>query len=108
MKKIIFSILLIALSTFAWSQATTDPRERPEKPSSEEMIKQATKDLSLTDEQVIQWTEIHKKYESALEDRSKARETRQAMGKELEAILTEEQLEKFKQLQPRQSRRRGN
>ncbi len=69
--------------------------------------KQATKNLNLTDEQVIQWTEIHKKYESALSDRSKAQETRQAMGKELEATLTEEQVEKFKEMRQKQRASRG-
>lgn len=100
MKKIILSLSLMVLVTIAWSQ-------RPERPSAEQMIERATKDLSLTDEQVQQWTEIHEKYESDMKNESKARETMQVMGKELEATLTEEQLEKFKKMQKRQGPPRG-
>ena len=107
MKKIILTLSLIAWVTFAWSQASRGGGQRPSRPSSEEMIEQAVKELSLTEEQEEQWTEIHKKYESALKDQSKARETRQAMGKELEATLTEEQLQKFKKMRKKQGPPRG-
>lgn len=100
MKKTILSLSLMVLVTLAWSQ-------RPERPSAEQMIERATKDLSLTDEQVQQWTEIHEKYESDMKNESKARETMQVLGKELEATLTEEQLEKFKKMQKRQGPPRG-
>lgn len=36
-------------------------KRKPEKPSQEEKIKQATKELDLTNEQVAKWIEIHKK-----------------------------------------------
>lgn len=109
MKKSILTLLLIIMVTLAWSQGQRGGGERPQRPSSEEMIKQATKTLNLTNEQVTQWTEIHEKYESALSDRSKAQEIRQTMGKELEATLTEEQLEKFKKMRERRNPpRRGN
>ncbi|MEP0365815.1 MAG: Spy/CpxP family protein refolding chaperone [Cyclobacteriaceae bacterium] len=106
MKKTILTLSMIVLVTLAWSQGPGGG-QRPERPSTEEMIKQATKDLSLTDEQVEQWTEIHEKYESDMQNESKARETMQTMGKELEATLTEEQLEKFKKMQKRQGPPRG-
>ncbi|MEO9477080.1 MAG: Spy/CpxP family protein refolding chaperone [Cyclobacteriaceae bacterium] len=106
MKKIILSLSLMLLVTLAWSQRPGGG-QRPERPSTEEMVEQATKDLSLTDEQVQQWTEIHEKYESDMKDQSKARETMQVMGKELEATLTDEQLEKFKKTQKRQGPPRG-
>ncbi len=107
MKKSILTLSFILLVTLVYAQGQRGGDERPQRPTSEEMIKQATKNLNLTDEQVIQWTEIHKKYESALSDRSKAQETRQAMGKELEATLTEEQVEKFKEMRQKQRASRG-
>lgn len=106
MKKAILTFSIMMLVTLAWSQPGGGG-QRPERPSSEQMIKQATKELSLTDEQVVQWTEIHEKYESSLKDQSKARETMQSMGKELEATLTEEQLKKFQKMQKRQGPPRG-
>lgn len=109
MKKTILTLSFILLVTFAWAQGQRGGGQRPQKPTPEEMIKQATKELNLTDEQVKQWIEIHEKYESSASERSQAQEARQAMGKELEATLTKEQLEKF--IKMRESRRppgRGN
>lgn len=109
MRKIVLTLSLIAVVTVAWSQDSRRGGQRPEKPSSEEMIKQATKELSLSDDQVEQWIKIHEKYESALTDQSKVHETRQALGKELEATLSEEQLRKFKKMRGKQRPpRRGN
>ncbi len=102
MKKIILTLLLITLMNLAWSQGSRGESKRPERPSREEIIKRATKELRLTDEQVAQWTEIHKKYESSLIDQSQVHKTKKVMGRELEATLTEEQLEKFKRMQKRQ------
>ena len=93
-------------ATLSWAQGQGGG-QRPTPPSSAEMIKKATEVLSLTDQQVQQWTEIHKKYEADLKDRSKAQATRQKMGKELEATLTEEQLVKFKEMQKKQRPPRG-
>ncbi len=75
-----------------------------ERPSPEQMIEKATKELDLTDEQVKQWQEIHKKYGEAMKDRSSAQETRKKMGEELEATLTEDQLEKFKKMRRKRGR----
>ena len=57
--------------------------------------------LSLSEQQVIKWTDIYKKYESDLKDKSKAYKTMRTIGKELEATLTEDQLKKFKEMQPK-------
>lgn len=105
MKKTILIAMMALVVTFTNAQ---DKRERTgERPSPEEMIKKATKELDLTDEQVEQWNEIHEKYAADMEDRSKARETRKKMGEELEATLTEEQLEKFKEMRPKRRARKG-
>lgn len=107
MKKSIFTLSFILLVTLVYSQGQRSGDERPQRPTSEDVIKQATKTLNLTNEQVTQWTKIHEKYESSLSNRSKAQETRQAMGKELEATLTEEQLEKFKKMRESRKPPRG-
>lgn len=101
MKKLILLSAALMIATLSFGQRQGGG-QRPTPPSSEEMIKKATKELSLTDAQVQQWTEIHKKYEADMKDRSKAQATRQKMGKELEATLTEEQLVKFKEMQKKQ------
>lgn len=103
MKKTMIIIGMLFLVTLVNAQ---DRRpQRGDRPSPEQMIEKATKELDLTDEQVKQWHEIHKKYGEAMKDRSNARETRTKMGEELEATLTEEQLEKFKKM--RAKRRPG-
>jgi len=89
-------ISLVGFSTLGFAQGQR--QQRPEPPSPKEMIKKATKELSLTETQVKKWTEIHEKYESALKERAKAQTNMQKMGKELEATLTEEQSEKFKKM----------
>jgi Spy/CpxP family protein refolding chaperone len=100
MKKILVMLSLVCLTTFAFAQGQR--QQRPEPPSAKEMITKATKELSLTDQQVTQWEEIHEKYESSMGDRSKAKATREKMSKELEATLSEEQLVKFKKMKQSQ------
>lgn len=97
MKKLIMIISLVSLTSFGFAQG-----QRPQRPSSEEMIKKATEELSLTDAQAEQWTEIHAKYESSMKDRSKAQSTMKKMGQELEATLTEDQLALFKKMRESQ------
>ncbi|MEO9871201.1 Spy/CpxP family protein refolding chaperone [Ekhidna sp.] len=83
MKKITLTLSLMILVMLAWSQGPKEGGHRPERPSAEEMIKRATRELSLTDEQAQQWTEIHEKYESDMKSQSKTRATKEAMRKEL-------------------------
>ncbi|AKP53524.1 hypothetical protein CA2015_4172 [Cyclobacterium amurskyense] len=84
---------MVALTSLSYAQGQRG--QRPEPPSVEEMIKMATKELSLSKEQVSEWEVIHEKYADALKDRSSAQETRKKMEEELEATLTENQLEKY-------------
>lgn len=109
MKKLIMILGFLSLTPFAFAQQG-QRQQRPEPPSAKEMVQKATKELSLTDEQVTQWTAIHEKYESSMKNRSKAEATRKKLGEELEATLTEEQLEKFKKMQQNQKppKRGGN
>jgi Spy/CpxP family protein refolding chaperone len=100
MKRITMIISLAFVATFCYAQPSG--QQRPQPPSTEERIAKATKELSLTDAQVKQWKEIHEKYGKPSEDQQKADETRKAMGKELEATLTKEQLEKFKKMRDNQ------
>ncbi|WP_339716275.1 hypothetical protein [Cyclobacterium amurskyense] len=93
MKKILIMIAMVALTSLSYAQGQRG--QRPEPPSVEEMIKMATKELSLSKEQVSEWEVIHEKYADALKDRSSAQETRKKMEEELEATLTENQLEKY-------------
>ena len=102
MKNIILTISMVALVTMASAQSPGQGGQRPSPPSSKEMIKEATKKLSLTDEQVVEWEEIHNKYESSMKDRSKAESTRKKMSEELEATLTEDQQNKFKKMRKSQ------
>lgn len=103
MKKafLIVGILFVATG-FGYSQ-----NQPPKGPRGEDMIKQATKELSLTEDQVKQWKVIHKKYPMP-DDRQKAEENRKKMGKELEATLTEEQIKKFQEMREKQGPPRQN
>ncbi|UXX79197.1 conotoxin [Reichenbachiella carrageenanivorans] len=100
MKKIVMIIAVLGLTATAYAQGPG--RQRPQRPNAEEMIAKATEDLNLTDEQVAQWEAIHKKYES-----SSKKDGRKAMGEELEATLTEEQLVVFKKMRENQKPPRG-
>jgi len=108
MKKTLMTIAIMTLATFSYAQGGQGGQEKPKAPSAEEMIKRATTELSLTDAQIKQWQEIHKKYGKPSDDKVKADETRKAMGKELEATLTTEQLEKFKKMRENQRPPRPN
>lgn len=90
--------IVMSLATITFAQRSDQQRQGP--PSAEEIISRATEELSLSDEQVKQWEEIHENYGPPSGDRSKDQETRQEMMAELEATLTEEQLEKFKEMRP--------
>lgn len=95
-------IAIMALATISYAQGGQRDQQRPKAPSAEEMIKRATTELSLTDTQVKQWQEIHEKYGKPSNNRTRAEETQKAMGKELEATLTPEQLVKFKKMRENQ------
>lgn len=110
MKTVLMIICLLSITTVTFAQGQRSQGQRSQRqapPSAEEMIKRATEQLSLTDAQVVQWEEIHAKYEDAMADRSKAQSIRTEMEKELEATLTEEQLELFKERKNRQRPPRG-
>lgn len=100
MKKLLLICLTMGIMNFAFGQG--QGQQRPERSSPEEMIKKAKTELNLTDAQVKEWREIHKKYGKPDSDRKKAEESRAAMIKELEATLTAEQKEKFKKMRPGQ------
>ncbi len=103
MKKLLMIISFMVLASTVFAQGSN--RQRPSK---EDQLEKVTKELSLTADQVEQWTAVHEKYESALQDREEARETRKKMGEELEAILNEEQLVKFKEMREKHKGRRPN
>lgn len=95
-------LFFAALCLAALAIAQTPEGQRPPAPSQEEMIERATKDLSLSEEQVKEWKTIHKKYAEALEQEKQVHETRKQMGEELEATLTKEQLVKFEEMRKKQ------
>ena len=102
MKNFILIFAVVAIATSANAQGPGQGGNRPAPPSAEEMIKNATAELGLSDEQVTQWEGIHEKYESKMKDRESMRASREEMGKELEATLTDEQLKKFKEMKKNQ------
>lgn len=102
MKKISIAIVFAIVSMSTVAMAQEQKGQRPAPPSAEEMIKKATEELSLSDEQVAQWTAIHKKYDASIKERAKAEKNLQAMGKELEATLNEAQQEKFEKMRKSQ------
>ena len=102
MKKTAMILGMVLITTFVNAQGQRP--QRGERPTPEQMIEKATEELNLTEEQVKQWKEIHKKFE----DSKKDHETRKQMGAELEATLTEEQLEKFREMRPRKRRKDDN
>ncbi|MBK8500908.1 MAG: hypothetical protein IPL46_01160 [Saprospiraceae bacterium] len=105
MRTILILISLISITTISLAQGQRPPR--PEPPS-EEMIKKATEELSLTEAQVQQWKEIHVKYNPSREDRSKVVGIREEMEKELEATLTEVQRQKFREMREHEGPAQGH
>ncbi|MEM9326416.1 MAG: hypothetical protein AAGA85_12190 [Bacteroidota bacterium] len=107
--KIFISILFaIAMVTVTFAQRA-EPGQRQTPPSPQEMLERATEELVLTTDQVKQWQDIHEKYRDDLRETDNRRETMRKMGKELEAILSEEQRTAFTEMRARQHPpRRGN
>ncbi len=97
MKHSILVLVLVAFATLGFAQ---DRGERPQmqQHNPEEMMKKVTKDLGLSEEQQVQWKAIHEKYGKPSGDRERDMEVRKEMGKELEAILTDEQKKKFDEM----------
>lgn len=103
MKKLVLLSALMIVGSLCFAQP---PQRGGKGPSPEEMIKKVTEELSLTDEQVAQWKAIHEKYEESMKDESKREETMKTMNEEFEAILTEEQLEKFTEMREKRGKGR--
>ena len=81
---------MVAFTSMAYAQG-----KRPEPPTTDEMIEMATKELGLSEEQATEWKSIHEKYEDDLKSRKTAKEAREKMDTELQATLTENQLETY-------------
>ncbi|MDW3192349.1 MAG: hypothetical protein R8G66_08290 [Cytophagales bacterium] len=114
MKKIGIIVLLLVVTCTAWSQQKRG--QRPEPPSIEERLEQAKEQLTLTDDQVVEWKTIFEKYDDKIQearqnrDRKTGESLRNTLNEELMATLDEAQQEKFKELQknrPERGRRRG-
>ena len=78
--------------------------QRPERPSPEKMLEKFTEELSLTEEQVDAWREVHETYGEGM--RSDPRATMPKVEAEIEKILTAEQWEQFQQMRPKKRKRR--
>ena len=81
---------MVAFTSMAYAQG-----KRPEPPTTDEMIEMATKELGLSEEQATEWKSIHEKYADDLKSRKTAKEAREKMDTELQATLTENQLETY-------------
>ncbi|UXP31236.1 Spy/CpxP family protein refolding chaperone [Reichenbachiella agarivorans] len=92
MKQIVMITALLCLGTGLMAQGQKGSKQGP---PPEMSIEEITKELSLTDDQVTQWEEIHKKYPKPSSGQRPSKETMEAMTQEIEAILTDEQIEKF-------------
>ncbi|GEO20074.1 hypothetical protein [Cyclobacterium qasimii] len=93
MKKILIMIAMVAVTSLTYAQGQRG--QRPEPPTTAEIIKTATKELGLSEEQATEWTTIHEKYADEMKDRSTAKDAREKMDAELQATLTENQLETY-------------
>ena len=91
------TLALLYTCAAAWAQG---PKMDNPPPSPQEMIQRAKTELDLSPDQVQQWEAIHQKYEATFKQQTKIHEAMREMGKELEATLTEDQLEKFKKHKP--------
>ena len=114
MKKVTMTMLLMAFIAFA-SQAQPGQRRPGKTMSIEDRVEKARTDLELSDQQVEQWTEVLEKYDEEIQtarkdrDREQVMAIREKMGSELQAILDEEQNEKFEAMQEnRKKSRRPN
>lgn len=96
-KKFLLPLFLVLIS-FIWFNNSSYTQGRM---GIEERIKNLKEKLSLTDEQVIKLKEIFKKQETVNQDlppeerRNAMRERLEKIDKEIEAILSKEQIEKY-------------
>ncbi len=84
---------MVAVSSLTYAQGQRG--QRPAPPTTTEIIKTATKELGLSEEQATEWKTIHEKYADDMKDRSTAKEVRDKIDTELQATLTENQLETY-------------
>ena len=108
MRRIVMIITFLSVAAFSYAQPQgrggSEP-QMPKPPSVKEIIKQASKELNLSHEQVKEWQAIFKRHgKPSQDDPEKADEMRKAINKELEATLTWEQIEKFREMQKRPPR----
>lgn len=101
MKKILIMLAMVAFTSMAYAQG-----KRPEPPTTDEMIEMATKELGLSDEQVTAWKTIHEKYADDMKSRKTAKEAREKIDTELQATLTENQLETYLEKKKERENRR--
>ena len=99
MKKTSKFILAVAMATMVFAaSAQQGQRQRPQRPSPEEMLEAFTEKLDLTDEQVVAWQGIHEKYAEDMKD--DPRKTMPKIEAEIQEILSDEQWEKFEKMKP--------
>lgn len=114
MKKTMIMLVLLAIT--CTTRAQQGRGQRPEPPSVEERLEQATEQLTLTDDQVQDWKSIFEKYDDQLQeardnrDRKTGESLRTSLNEELMATLNEDQQAKFEKMQKNrqgQGRKRG-
>ena len=104
MKRLMMMLLMFGIVFASLAQQGGRGKREPNK---EERIERAKTELSLSDEQVTQWKEIHEKYESEMKEaRENREELRNKIEQELKAILTEEQQAKFEEMKKKRPKRR--
>ena len=110
-------ILSLTAITFAIQAQPGQRGQRDKMPSIEERVDRAKEKLSLSDEQAEQWTAIFEKYDEQLNearknrDRDEGQKLRTALNEELSEVLSDDQKEKFAEMQkkgPRPGGRKGN
>lgn len=99
--KITIGIMLLCIVSLANAQEGQRQRRRP--PSPEEMLKKATEELELTDDQVQAWKGIHEEYAEDMKENP--REAIPKIETEIKEILSEEQWEKFGKMKPKKGPR---
>ena len=95
MKKIAIMAAAAVLSTALYAGSTTSAQEEALKARQEQMLKVLQRELDLSDKQVKKWGEIQSRY---LKQQLKLYEEQ---NKEINALMTKEQREKYEALQQR-------
>ncbi len=110
MKNLVTMAMMFAI---AFGSMAQEQRGQRQGPPDEKMMEKIKSDLNLSDDQFEDWKAIHQKYGNQLKELSKKRqdeeeELKALMHKDIEAILSDEQLAKFAEIRKLRDERKMN